>query len=95
MVVFLFSALATAALVALAGVIGFVGLMVPHLARGVVGVRHGPLVIVSALLGSILMLGGDLLSRTILAPQELPVGIVTAAAGGVFVLALALRRPGV
>ncbi len=94
-VVFLFSALATAALVALAGVIGFVGLMVPHLARGVVGVRHGPLVIVSALLGSILMLGGDLLSRTILAPQELPVGIVTAAAGGVFVLALALRRPGV
>ena len=94
-VVFLFSALATAALVALAGVIGFVGLMVPHLARGIVGVRHGPLIIASALFGSILMLGGDLLSRTILAPQELPVGIVTAAGGGVFVLALALRRPGV
>ena len=94
-VVFLFSALATAALVALAGVIGFVGLMVPHLARGVVGVRHGPLIVASALFGSILMLGGDLLSRTILAPQELPVGIVTGAAGGVFVLALAVRRPSV
>ena len=90
-VVFLFSALSTAALVALAGVIGFVGLMVPHLARGLVGVRHGPLVVASALFGSILMLGGDLLSRTILAPQELPVGIVTAAAGGVFVLVLAVR----
>ena len=94
-VVFLCSALSTAALVALAGVIGFVGLMVPHLARRVVGVRHGPLVIASALFGSILMLGGDLLSRTILAPQELPVGIVTAAAGGVFVLALAVRGPSV
>ena len=89
--VFLLSALSTAALVALAGVIGFVGLMVPHLARGFVGVRHGPLIIASALFGSILMLGGDLLSRTILAPQELPVGIVTAAAGGVFVLVLVVR----
>ena len=92
-VVFLLSALSTAALVALAGVIGFVGLMVPHLARGLVGVRHGPLIIASALFGSILMLGGDLLSRTILAPQELPVGIVTAAAGGLFVLVLVVRGP--
>ncbi len=93
--VFLWSALSTAALVALAGVIGFVGLMVPHLARGLVGVRHGPLIVASALFGSILMLGGDLLSRTILAPQELPVGIVTAAAGGLFVLALVVKGPGV
>lgn len=91
-VVFLLSALATAALVALAGVIGFVGLMVPHLARGLVGVRHGPLIVTSALIGGILMLGGDLLSRIVLAPQELPVGIVTAAAGGLFVLALVVKR---
>lgn len=90
--VFLLAALATAALVALAGVIGFVGLMVPHLARGLVGVRHGALIVTSALLGCVLMLAGDLLSRVILAPQELPVGIVTAAAGGVFVLALVVRR---
>lgn len=90
--VFLLSALATAALVALAGVIGFVGLMVPHLARRLVGVRHRALIVTCALLGGILMLGGDLLSRIVLAPQELPVGIVTAAAGGVFVLALVLRR---
>ena len=92
-IVFLLSALATAALVALAGVIGFVGLMVPHLARGLVGVRHGVLIVTSALLGSILMLSGDLMSRLILAPQELPVGIVTAAAGGLFVLVLLVRRP--
>lgn len=91
--VFLLCALSTAALVALAGVIGFVGLMVPHVARALVGVRHGPLVVASALVGAVLMLGGDLLSRTVLAPQELPVGIVTAAAGGLFVLALVVRRP--
>lgn len=89
--VFLLSALSTAALVALAGVIGFVGLMVPHVARALVGVRHGPLVTAAAVIGAALMLGGDLLSRTVLAPQELPVGIVTAAAGGLFVLALVVR----
>lgn len=92
--VFLLCALSTAALVALSGVIGFVGLMVPHVARALVGVRHGPLVIASALMGAALLLGGDLLSRVALAPQELPVGIVTAAAGGLFVLALVVRRPG-
>ncbi len=91
---FLLCALSTAALVALAGVIGFVGLMVPHVARALVGVRHGPLVASRALLGAALLLGGDLVSRTALAPQELPVGIVTAAAGGLFVLALVVRRPG-
>ena len=73
--------------------IGFVGLMVPHVARALVGVRHGPLVVTAALMGAALMLGGDLLSRTVLAPQELPVGIVTAAAGGLFVLVLVVRRP--
>ncbi|MBV9221447.1 MAG: iron chelate uptake ABC transporter family permease subunit [Methylobacteriaceae bacterium] len=88
---FLLSALATAALVSLAGVIGFVGLMVPHLARALVGVRHIALVMTSALLGAIALLAGDLLSRTLMAPQELPVGIVTAAAGGAFVLGLVLR----
>lgn len=92
LVVFLCSALATAALVAIAGVVGFVGLMVPHLARGLVGVQHGALVVTAGMLGALLMLGGDLVSRVVLAPQELPVGIVTAAAGGVFVLALVLRR---
>lgn len=90
--VFIMAALATACLVALSGVIGFVGLMVPHLARAIVGVRHRRLVLTSALLGAIMLLAGDLVSRTIMAPQELPVGVITAAAGGVFVLGLVMRR---
>ena len=90
--VFLLCALSTASLVALSGVIGFVGLMIPHLARGIVGVRHAPLLVTTALLGAMLLLAGDVVSRTILAPQELPVGIITAAAGGAFVLALVFRR---
>ena len=90
--VFLASALGTAALVSLAGVIGFVGLMVPHLARAFVGVRHGPLILTAAVGGAILMLAGDLASRLLLAPQELPIGIVTAAVGGGFVLLLTLRH---
>jgi iron complex transport system permease protein len=92
--VFVMAALATACLVALSGVIGFVGLMVPHLARALVGVRHRRLVLASSLIGAIVLLGGDLVSRTIMAPQELPVGVITAAAGGIFVLALVMRRNG-
>ena len=72
--------------------IGFVGLMVPHLARAIAGVRHGGLVATSALIGAILLLASDLVSRVALAPQELPVGIVTSALGAAFVLTLVLRR---
>ncbi len=93
MVVFALSALATASLVALSGVIGFVGLMAPHLARGLVGVQHRRLIGTAALLGALMLLAGDLVSRVVVAPQELPVGIVTAAAGSVFVLVMVLRRP--
>lgn len=92
LVVFALAALSTAALVALSGVIGFIGLMVPHIARALAGVRHGALVITSALVGAAALLAGDLASRTLLAPQELPVGIVTASAGAVFVLAMLMRR---
>ena len=92
LLVFSLSALATAALVALSGVIGFVGLMVPHIARALVGVKHGLLVVTSALLGAMLLVAGDLVSRILLAPQELPVGIITSAAGALFVLAIVLRR---
>ena len=92
LLVFSLSALATAALVALSGVIGFVGLMVPHIARALVGVRHGLLVVTSALLGAMLLVASDLVSRILLAPQELPVGIITSAAGALFVLAIVLRR---
>ncbi|MDX8452403.1 iron ABC transporter permease [Mesorhizobium sp. VK9D] len=91
-IVFAISALATAALVSLSGVIGFVGLMVPHLARAMVGVRHGALMVTAAIIGAIMLLAGDLASRIVLAPQELPVGIITAAAGALFVLGIVLKR---
>lgn len=86
--VFLVCAAATAALVALCGVVGFVGLMVPHLGRALVGVRHRRLVVTVAIIGAVLTLASDLAARTLLAPQDLPVGIVTGLLGGAFVLAL-------
>ncbi len=89
--VFLCCALATSTFVALSGVIGFVGLMIPQLARAMVGLRHQRLVPVSALLGTVLMVSSDLISRVLLVSQELPVGIVTAGLGAVFVLVMLLR----
>ncbi|SDP78042.1 iron complex transport system permease protein [Rhodoferax sp. OV413] len=92
--IFTVSALATACFVALTGVIGFVGLMVPHLARALCGALHGRLLGLSAVLGAALLLASDMVCRTLLAPQELPIGIVTAAVGAVFVIVLVLRSPG-
>lgn len=86
------TALATACCVALAGVIGFVGLMVPHLMRRSAGMLHAALVPACALLGALLMLGSDVLARVVMAPQELPVGIVTASIGAAFVIGLLWRR---
>lgn len=89
--VFAVSAIATACFVALSGVIGFVGLMVPHMARALCDALHSRLIVLAALFGAVLMLGSDLLCRTLLPPQELPIGIVTAALGGFFVITLVLR----
>ena len=88
---FLVCAFATAAFVSLTGVIGFVGLMVPHLARGFVGPLHARLIVLSAILGAGLMLVSDIAARTLLMPQELPIGIVTTSIGALFILVL-LRR---
>ena len=90
--VLIVTALATACCVALTGVIGFVGLMVPHLMRRSAGLLHAALIPACALLGALLMVGSDLLARTVMAPQELPVGIVTASIGAAFVIALLWRR---
>lgn len=91
---FLCCALATALLVSLTGVIGFVGLMVPYLARRAVGVRHRMAVPMCALLGAILLTGGDILSRSLIANQELPIGIITAGLGGAFIVGLLMRATG-
>jgi iron complex transport system permease protein len=89
--VFAVASLSTACFVALSGVIGFVGLMVPHLARAAAGVGHGRSIAPTALAGAALLLASDLLARTAFAPQELPVGVVTAALGATFMVGLLLR----
>jgi iron complex transport system permease protein len=81
------ASLIAAATVAGAGLIGFVGLVVPHLARAMGARRHRPLLIASALMGAILCVGSDILARTLLPPAELPLGAVTAVIGVPFFLA--------
>lgn len=75
------AALAVAAAVAVAGTIGFVGLVVPHLARLLVGATHRLLLPTSAALGALVLTGADALARTVLAPREIPLGILTALVG--------------
>lgn len=84
--------LSVGAAVAVAGIIGFVGLVVPHLVRLLVGPDHRYVMPCAMLAGAILLLGADLLSRTVVAPAELPIGIVTAALGAPFFLWLLLRQ---
>lgn len=88
---FFIAALATAVFVSVAGVIGFIGLMVPHIARGISGPLHRNLIPTAALVGACLLTGSDIVSRVILAPQELPVGIVTTSVGSFFVFLLLYR----
>ena len=90
--VFLISAFGTAIFVSVTGVIGFVGLMVPHLARAVSGTLHRGVVALSAMIGAVLLTGSDIVARVALAPQELPIGIVTSSIGAVFVFALLLKK---
>ena len=85
-------ALAVGAAVALTGVIGFVGLMVPHLVRLTMGPDHRMLMPASILLGAALLLIADLAARTIVLPAELPIGILTSCVGGPFFLWLLMRR---
>ena len=77
-----------------AGLVGFVGLLVPHAARFLVGTRHRDLILVSMLLGALLVTVCDLLGRVIFAPFELPVGILLSLLGGPFFLWLLFRQRG-
>ncbi len=83
--------LATAAAVSVSGIIGFVGLMVPHAARLAFGPDHRMLIPISALMGAIFLVLADLLARTIISPEEIPIGIITALVGGPFFLYLLKR----
>lgn len=75
-------------LVAMAGSIGFIGLVIPHFARRLVGSTHRAALPVAALLGAILLIWADIVARTVLAPQEIPIGIITALVGAPFLLIL-------
>lgn len=85
-------ALSTGAAVAQAGLVAFVGLVAPHLVRSRAGARHGALLSLSTLMGAVLLATADVLSRLVLAPQELPVGVLTAVLGGTYLLWLLHRR---
>jgi iron complex transport system permease protein len=89
---FFSASLATSAAVSLAGPIGFVGIVVPHLVRLLVGVDHRIVLPASALFGAAFLVACDLLARTVLAPIEIPVGVVTAMIGGPFFLWLLVRK---
>lgn len=85
---------ATGAAVAVSGGIGFVGIVVPHLLRLLSGPDHRTLLINAGLLGGALLLVADIISRVVIAPAELPIGIITAALGGPFFLWILLRQRG-
>ena len=81
-----------AAAVAFGGLVAFVGLACPHIARWLVGPLHRPLLPASALVGAIVVALADALARTVLPPAEIPLGLVTAVAGGPFFIVLLARR---
>lgn len=88
------ASLATAVMVSIVGSIGFVGLVVPHAARFLVGVRHVRLVPAAALMGAIFLIAADVISRIAVEGQVLPIGVITALVGApVFALILVRRRP--
>ena len=85
-------ALATGTAVAQTGLIAFVGLAAPHLVRSVVKTTHGKLIVLSSLMGGALLLLADILARSLIAPQELPVGVLTAVLGGSYLLWLMRKK---
>lgn len=89
---FFSASLATGAAVSVGGPIGFIGIIVPHLVRLIVGSDHRLVLPASALFGAAFLITCDVVSRTLLAPVELPVGVITAVIGGPFFLWLLLTR---
>ena len=84
-------ALATGAAVAQTGLIAFVGLAAPHLVRSVAKTTHRRLIFLASLMGGVLLMAADVLARALMAPQELPVGVLTAVLGGGYLLWLMQR----
>ncbi|MEJ6472937.1 iron ABC transporter permease [Pseudoalteromonas piscicida] len=89
--IFVYTALCTGAAVALTGIIGFVGFIVPHIVRLLIGPDHRYLLPASMLGGAILLCLADLLARTLILPSELPIGLITSALGGPFFLIMLVK----
>lgn len=89
---FMVTALMTGAMVAVSGAIGFVGLIMPHLVRLMVGAGHRRVLIICPLVGAVFMIWVDVLSRTLVAPRELPLGVITALLGVPVFITLMRRR---
>lgn len=89
---FILSSLLTGISVAVAGVIGFVGLVIPHLIRMLAGSDHRFLLIGSFLGGGIFLVLSDVVARTIIAPNELPIGVITGIAGGILFIIVLIRK---
>ena len=90
--VFVVGALITGVMVAFSGIIGFVGLMVPHIARLLVGGNYLRVLPLSAIMGAILLIWADITARTVMAPEDMPIGIITGFFGGIFFIWVLARR---
>jgi iron complex transport system permease protein len=86
------AALVTGAVVSVSGMIGFIGMVVPHAVRVVLGADHRLLLPASALVGGMVLMTADTFARSVFAPSELPVGVMTALAGGPFFIYLLVWR---
>lgn len=90
-IIILISTLITGVMVSVCGVIGFIGLIIPHISRSIIGTTHTRLIPFSALLGGIFLVLADMLARIVVAPSELPIGVITAILGVPFFLVLLKR----
>ena len=92
--IFWIAAVLAAVSVSLAGIIGFVGLIIPHITRTLFGPDHKRLIPLSAVVGALFLAACDTLGRTIAPPYEIPIGVITGFIGGIFFLILMIRRGG-
>lgn len=92
LLVFVAGALITGVMVAFSGMIGFAGLMVPHIVRMIVGGDYTRVLPASALAGAVFLLWADIAARTVMAPEDMPIGIVTGLVGGLFFIWMLRRR---
>ena len=93
-VIIILSTLLTGVIVSISGTIGFVGLTIPHITRSVVGTRHVKLIPASILVGGTFLVIADMISRVIVRPEELPIGVVSAFFGAPFFLYLIRKSHG-